>query len=165
MKQFVKIRGYKAWFEIFSRTLFVRWCCRTIGAGKNQRKIGKKVPVPAPLPDVLYNNSIYNYVLTWIYEQGYEVYVLHDTRLRRVGRNRFDDFRLMIDDLLNDYFDQAEKQKCKVSPMAMFSLYDYGNATKNKRRVAIIALDETKFTCVTIATLPYFDSYFGGFSR
>lgn len=170
MKQFVKIRGYKAWFEIHSRMLFVRWCCRVLigKTGKNagkKIKVGKKVPVPTPVPDVLYNNSIYNYVLTWIFEQGYEVYLVHDSRCVRVGRNRFDEFRLMIDEMLNDYFSLAKTQKCKVSPMAMFTMYDYQNASKNRRSVAIIALDETKFTCLGINTKPYYDAYFGGFSR
>lgn len=163
MGKYVKVRNNNAWFELLSRMLYVRWCCKTIGQGKNRRKIGKKVPVPTPAADVLYNNSIYNYVLTWIYDQNYEVYIAHDSRIVRVGKNRFDVFRLMIDDLLNDYFDTVKQQKCRVSPMAMFSLYDYANAAKHKRKIALIALDDTQFTCINVNTKKYYDAYFGGF--
>lgn len=151
-----------AWYEVISRTLFVRWCCRKLKNGKKAaKKISKKIPVDTPKPDVLYNNSIYTYLINWIYLQNYEVYVLHDKELRRVGMNRYDDFRLMIDEMLNDYFDAAGKIKCRVSPMAMFTLYDYENSPKHHRKVAIIALDETQFTCLTMNTRRYFDAYFG----
>jgi len=160
---------------VFSRILFVRWCCKKIGGywkGEvghkvwvKKRKIGKKIPVPTPVPDVLYNNSIYTYLINYIYTQDYEVYLLHDTRLRRIGKNRYDEFRLMIDEMLNDYFALAAKTKCKVSPMAMFTLYDYQNASKHRRSIVIITLDETDFTCVSVNPKPYFDYYFGGYKR
>lgn len=148
-------------YESFSRTLYVKGRLRTIGLGKKKRKIAKKIIVQTPKPDVLYNNSVYTYLVNWIYVQKYEVYLLHGTELRRVGQNRFDDFRLMIDELLNDYFHKVSGVRCKASPMAMFSMYDYGNSLSHKRKVVIIALDESDFTCVTMRTQTYFDNYFG----
>lgn len=164
MKQFAKIRGINAWYEIPTRTLYVKSGFRTIGKGKNKRKIAKKIAIQTPQPDVLYNNSVYTYLVNWIYVQGYEVYLLHNRELRRVGQNRFDDFRLMIDDLLNDYFAKVSKVRCKVSPMVTFSMYDYGNSLQHKRKVVIIALDETDFTCVPTMSVNisrFFASYFG----
>lgn len=168
MKKFSKIRGLNAWYEVIARTLYVRWCCRTIiirkGKNKGQKKkISKKIAVQTPQPDILYNNSIYTYLVNWVFTQNYEVYLLHGTELRRVGKNRFDDFRLMIDEILNDYFLSVSQmsKKCPYSPMAKFSLYDYGNSPKHKRRVVIIALDETDFTCTTIPMGRYFFKYFG----
>jgi hypothetical protein len=170
-KQLSKIRNRNAWYEVPTRTLYVKWCCltRQVKSKKTGRtktiKQAKKVPVPTPAPDVLYNNSIYTYLVNWIYLQDYEVYLVHDTRFVRVGKNRFDDFRLMIDELLNDYFNLAKRTSCKLSPMAMFSLYDFRNASKHKRKIAIISLDESDFTCVQMKTRGYFDYYFGGYAR
>lgn len=161
----IKIKRYQAWFDTITRTLWVRWCCRTVirKSGKNKGKkvkLGKYIPVQTPRPDVLYNQSVYNYLISWIYENDYRVYVLHDTRLRYVGVEHFDVLRIMLDDLLDDYFNTVSGMKCRVSPMAMFSLYDFRNALKHKRKIAILSLDETKFTCVQIATKPFFDGYF-----
>ena len=150
-----KLFRYRAWYDLISRELFLRF------RGRKTQKLGKPILVPKPVPDILYNQSVYNYLMTWIYVQGYEVYLTHDSRISRIGISSFDDVRLMIDELLNKYFDEVEKTKCKASPMAMFYLYDYTAVQKHRRKIAILALDETKFTCVQIPTKKYYDSYFG----